>query len=60
MKTHPVDMLMTLVKAILIVAAILLFGRFFGLNVREAGGSVAAEPGSAEPGSGRAARATIG
>ena len=33
-----VDILIVVVKAILITAAILYFGRFLGLNVREAGG----------------------
>ena len=32
------EMLIVIVKAILITGAILYFGRFFGLNVREAGG----------------------
>jgi hypothetical protein len=33
-----VDILVVIVKAVLLTAAILYFGRFFGLNVREAGG----------------------
>jgi hypothetical protein len=36
------DVLITIVKAILITAAILYLGRFFGLNVREAGGNLVA------------------
>jgi hypothetical protein len=32
------DILIVIVKAILLTGAILLLGRFFGLNVREAGG----------------------
>ena len=36
------DILIIVVKAILITAAILFLGRFFGLNVREAGGDAVA------------------
>ena len=35
------DVLIVIVKAILITGAILYFGRFAGLNVREAGGHAA-------------------
>jgi len=38
--TNAVDVIATLVKAILIAAAILFLGSFFGMNVREAGGSI--------------------
>ena len=37
-----VDILIVIVKAILITAAILYFGKFVGLNVREAGGHAVA------------------
>ena len=39
------DILIVIVKAILITAAILYFGRFFGLNVRDAGGNARAVSG---------------
>ena len=36
------SILITIVKAILITAAVLYLGRFFGMNVREAGGEIVA------------------
>jgi hypothetical protein len=36
------NIIMIVIKAILLTAAILFLGKFFGLHVREAGGSIAA------------------
>jgi hypothetical protein len=44
MKRHrdPTRIVMIMIRAILIAAAILILGRFFGLHVREAGGRIIA------------------